>query len=260
MSDNHAVMSKLCFIYDSLITHSFNDFFCLFQWSEISAYLINLRNDPFKVHTSCYVVSRNVNNWLRTPFIEVGNAKSLYIEMVFTMRRCVKHSDPEKIQTCRETFNLYAYEADWDSANNEMPTWDDFSYTLVDIIPAQQLGDSASDLKINNVTKFVPLRKGLRGIYFAFQDTGACVSIVTVKVYYKKCPQTTQGYAFFSDTPTGMEQTSNVEKEGVCVAHSTQVSRPLYYCTSDGTWDIPLGKCQCDPGYEGLDNQKCTGM
>ncbi|XP_052283818.1 ephrin type-B receptor 1-B-like isoform X2 [Dreissena polymorpha] len=228
-------------------------------WNEVTTYLINLRLDPYKIHTSCHVDSKNVNNWLRTPFIDVGNANSLFIDMTFTMRRCVKHTDPEKIQSCRETFNLYSYQADRDIANNEMPTWDDASYSLVDIIPAHLLAESANDVRLNNVTKFVPLRKGVRGIYFAFQDTGACVSLVVVKVYFKLCPNITRSFAFFSETPTGELQTSSVPKDGVCVAHSMRVQSPLYYCMSDGTWDIPQGGCQCDPGYEGVNDQQCVG-
>lgn len=220
---------------------------------------MELRTDPFKVQTSCHVDSRDVNNWLRTPFINVQDANSLYIEMVFTMRKCVKHSDPQKIQTCQETFNLYYFEADWDFANDEMPTWDSSAYDLVDKIPAQHLGESASDLPLNNVTKFVPLEKRVQGIYFAFQDTGACVSLISIKVYYKMCPNITQEYAFFMETPTGMRTNDNVERNGTCVPYSSPYQQPKFWCTSDGTWDISLGRCLCDPGYEGRDGTSCNG-
>lgn len=234
--------------------------FVSFQWNELSAYILQLRTDPFKVQTSCHVDSKDVNNWLRTPFIEVLDANSLYIEMIFTMRKCVKHSDPTKIQSCQETFNLYYFEADRDFANSEMPTWDATAYSLVDKIPAQHLGESSNDLPLNNVTKFVSLRKGVRGIYFAFQDTGACVSLISIKVYYKMCPNVTQAYAFFMETPTGMRPYDNVERNGTCVSHSTTTSQPKFFCTSDGSWDIPVGECRCEPGYEGRnDGTECAG-
>ena len=233
--------------------------FFYFQWNELSAYIVELRTDPFKVQTSCHVDSKDVNNWLRTPFIDVGDAKSLYIEMIFTMRKCVKHSDPEKIQTCQETYNLYHFQADWDFANTDMPTWDAPTYILVDKIPAKHLGESSNDLPLNNVTKFVPLKQDLRGIYFAFQDTGACVSLISIKVYYKMCPNVTQAYAFFRETPTGTKSNDNVARNGTCVPNARTSSQPKFFCTSDGTWDILVGECRCDPGYEGRDGSSCIG-
>ncbi|XP_045163491.2 ephrin type-B receptor 1-B-like isoform X2 [Mercenaria mercenaria] len=227
-------------------------------WNEVSSYIFEISQSPLKIYTSCYVQSKDVNNWLRTPFIEVRNAKSLNIEMKFTMRKCVKHSDPVLIQQCKETFNLYSYQADRDIANKEMPSWDDTSYQLVNKIPAQYLGESASDVLLNTATSFISLTPGLRGIYFSFQDEGACVSLVSIKVYFKQCPQTIQNYAEFPATPTGKDHTSSVEREGKCVENASPLQRPTYRCMSDGTWDIPIGGCQCGPGFEGRDNERCV--
>lgn len=233
--------------------------FCLFQWNEVSTYIQEISpNEPLKVYTSCYVTSHDVNNWLRAPFTEVGEAKSLWVEMIFTMRKCVKHSDPSILQQCRETFNLYQYDADRDFANDDMPKWDAITYTRIDTIPAEILSESTSDILLNTETRFVSLKPGYRGIYFAFQDTGACVSLVSIKVYYKVCSNTTQNYAFFSATPTGENQASSVQKVGVCVPNASQFQRPTYRCMSDGSWDIPLGGCQCDQGFEGVDGEKCV--
>ena len=76
-------------------------------WNEVSTYVSAIsEDDPIRVYTSCYVSSREVNNWLRTPFIDVRDANSLHVEMTFTMRKCVQHSDQRTIQQCRETFEL----------------------------------------------------------------------------------------------------------------------------------------------------------
>lgn len=225
----------------------------------MSANIEAISPSPIKLYTSCYVTSHDVNNWLRTPFIEVQEAESLYITMNFTMRKCVKHSDPSVLQQCRETFNLYAYQADRDIANNEMPSWDGTSYNIVDKITAKSLGESASDIFINTETRFISLQTpSLRGIYFAFQDEGACVSLVTLQVFYKVCPKTTRNYASFPATPTGKDHTSSVEREGKCVENASMIQKPTFRCMSDGSWDIPLGKCQCDSGFEGLDGRICV--
>ncbi|XP_060587535.1 ephrin type-B receptor 1-B-like isoform X2 [Ruditapes philippinarum] len=227
-------------------------------WNEVSTYIYQISSSPIKLYTSCYVSSRDVNNWLRTPFIDVKNAKSLYIEMIFTMRKCVKHSDPSILQQCKELFTLYSYQADRDIANKEMPSWDDTSYKLVGKIPATFLGESASDILLNTQENFISLTPGLRGIYFSFQDTGACVSLVAIKVFYKQCPNTIQNYAEFPATPTGKDHTSSVEREGKCVENASLLKKPTYRCMSDGTWDIPIGGCQCGPGYEGRDEERCV--
>ena len=221
----------------------------LFQWNEALTYI---DESLFRIYTSCHANSQNVNNWLRTPFIEVGHAKSVYVEMVFTMRRCVKSLD-----SCKETFNLYSYQADRDFANNEMPSWDKTSYTLVDTIAADALGESASDIFLNNETRFISLNQNLRGIYFAFQDTGSCVALVTIKVYFKKCANHTQNYALFTETPTGPFRSSTELQKGVCVAHASETISPTLRCMSDGSWGDPQGGCQCDPGYKGVGGTQC---
>ena len=202
--------------------------------------------------------SREVNNWLRTPFIDVQDAKSLYIKMIFSMRKCDKHQYPSLLQQCRETFNLYYYEADRDFANMEMPSWDGLSYTMIDKVAAKHLVENPDEYKFNTEVRTVSLHQGLQGIYFAFQDTGSCVTLMAIQVYYKICENTKKNYAIFPQTPTGKDVGTNVEVEGHCVPYADVVTKPTYRCMGDGTWDIPLGGCQCRSGYEGNDESFCT--
>ena len=174
------------------------------------------------------------------------------------MRKCVKHNNPSSLQQCRETFNLYYYEADRDFANEEMPSWDEMSYTMIDKVAADHLFESPDEFVLNKEIRDVSLNQGLRGIYFAFQDTGSCITLMAIQIYYKLCPDTTKNYAIFTQTPTGKDQTSSVEVEGQCVPYADVVSKPTYRCMSDGTWDIPLGGCQCRSGYEGSAENTCT--
>ncbi|XP_053400627.1 uncharacterized protein LOC123559084 [Mercenaria mercenaria] len=227
-------------------------------WNEVSTYVIEVSNSPLEVYTSCYIRSDNVNNWLRTPFINVQGSKSLYIETKFTMRKCARVSAPGKSSHCRESFNLYSYQTDRDIASKDMPSWDDISYNLVDKVAATCLGESASDVLLNTETRFISLKRGLQGIYFAFQDLGSCVSLVSVKVYYKICPEITHHYALYPATPAGKDISSSVEVEGQCVPNSSIFERPVYRCMSDGTWDIAAGECRCNPGYQGTDNRLCV--
>lgn len=54
-------------------------------------------------------------------------------------------------------------------------------------------------MKVNTeVRSFGPLSKG-RGFHLAFQDLGACMSLLAVRVFYKKCPSVVQNFAFFPE-------------------------------------------------------------
>ena len=79
-----------------------------FQWHEVSVSLSN----GFSVHAqrSCNTNSPIVDNWLRTPFIDVKDAKRLYIKVTYTMAKCGKVLDPASLQRCKETFKLYYYQ------------------------------------------------------------------------------------------------------------------------------------------------------
>lgn len=57
-------------------------------------------------------------------------------------------------------------------------------------------------MKVNTeVRSFGPLSKG-RGFHLAFQDLGACMSLLAVRVFYKKCPSIVQNFAFFPEVWT----------------------------------------------------------
>ena len=43
----------------------------------------------------------------------------------------------------------------------------------------------------------------MQGVYFSFLDTGSCMSLLAVKIYYVACRNVTANYAHFAETPTG---------------------------------------------------------
>eukprot|EP00106_Octopus_bimaculoides_P011350 XP_014778792.1 PREDICTED: ephrin type-B receptor 3-like [Octopus bimaculoides] len=212
--------------------------------------------ETVQAYSSCYVTSPNINNWLRTPYIERGDAERLHIEMTFTMRKCVRHNDPSSLQQCKETFNLYYYEAESDFANHQMPTWQPNVYSKIDTIAADTLYVQPRKVQVNNETKHVTIKR--KGVYFAFQDTGACITLLSVRIFYVTCPNVTVRYAFFMETPTGPTVSSLVQKKGVCVGNAVEESNPTYLCRSDGSWDILMGSCKCLPGYQGINGTKCV--
>lgn len=207
----------------------------------------------------CDVAFNSVNNWLWTPYIERGDANRLYIEIKFTMRDC--NLFPQMVLSCKETFALLYKEVDGpmqassgssssSSANASFASSDD--YVMIDAIAADEgRFTSANDVVINTEIRSIPVSK--RGVYFAFRDQGACLSLISIKVYHLSCPQltSTSSLARFNATPTGRDPTSLVAVEGECVANSIQIEPPKMFCSADGRWNsMSSGQCKCLAGYE----------
>ncbi|XP_019965775.1 ephrin type-A receptor 4b [Paralichthys olivaceus] len=213
-------------------------------WEEIS--VMDERNTPMRTYQVCNVMEANQNNWLRTRHISREGAQRVYIEIKFTLRDC--NSLPGVPGTCKETFNMYYYES------NNANLWfiKESQYVKIDTIAADEsftqvdVGDRVMKLNtevrdISNLSK--------KGFYLAFQDLGACIALVSVRVFYKKCPLTVLNLAQFPDTITGGD-TALVEVHGACVNASEEFEAPKMYCSADGGWLVPIGRCVCKPGFE----------
>lgn len=205
------------------------------------------KNTPIRTYQVCNVMEPNQNNWLRTDWIPRGGAQRVYIEIKFTLRDC--NSLPGVMGTCKETFNLYYYES-----NNDKERYiRENQFTKIDTIAADEsftqvdIGDRI--MKLNTEVRDVGILTR-KGFYLAFQDVGACIALVSVRIFYKKCPLTVRNLAQFPDTTTGADTSSLVEVRGSCVDNSEEREVPKMYCGADGEWLVPIGNCLCNPGYE----------
>ncbi|GCB60861.1 hypothetical protein scyTo_0009245 [Scyliorhinus torazame] len=222
-------------------------------WEEISE--VDENYTPMHTYQVCNVMEQNQNNWLQTNWISNEGARRIFIELKFTLRDC--NSLPGGLGTCKETFNVYHFESNDEDGRNIREN----QYIKIDTIAADEsfteldLGDRV--MKLNTEVRDVgPLSK--KGFYLAFQDVGACIALVSVRVYYKKCPSTFHNLAFFEDTITGADSSSLVEVPGTCVNNSMKDDTPKMYCSADGEWLVPIGKCMCKEGYEEKGNT-CQG-
>ncbi|XP_059506195.1 ephrin type-A receptor 3 isoform X1 [Stegostoma tigrinum] len=214
-------------------------------WEEISG--VDEHYVPIRTYQVCNVMEPSQNNWLRTNWIPRNSAQKVYVELKFTLRDC--NSIPLVLGSCKETFNLYYMESDED----HIVRFRESQFVKIDTIAADEsftqmdLGDRI--LKLNTEVREVgPINK--KGFYLAFQDVGACVALVSVRVFFKKCPFITRNLAMFPDTVPGVDSLSLVEVRGSCVNHSKEEDPPRMYCSTDGEWLVPIGKCLCNAGYE----------
>lgn len=226
------------------------------QWEEVSGYDDNM--NPIRTYQVCNVKEPNQNNWLRSDFIPRKGVLRVYVELKFSVRDCA--SIPNIPGSCKETFNLFYYESDRDSATESSPAWRENPYVKVDTIAPDESFSLLVSGRVNTkVRSFGPLSK--EGFYLAFQDLGACMSLISARVFFKKCATTIASFAVFPETATGAEATSLVIASGACVPNAAEVSVPLkLYCNGDGEWMVPVGSCTCMAGFEpAIKDTQCQG-
>uniref|UniRef100_A0A3B4CJJ5 receptor protein-tyrosine kinase n=1 Tax=Pygocentrus nattereri TaxID=42514 RepID=A0A3B4CJJ5_PYGNA len=222
-------------------------------WEEMSG--LDEEGNSVRTFQAC-PMDGSVSHWLRTRLIPRRSASVVYVEIRFTVMECsYLHTNT---RTCKETFNLYYYQSDEDMATSTHPAWMENPYTKVDTVAADFLLRRGGERKSNVKTLRVgPISK--RGFYLAFQAQGVCMALLSVKVYFKKCPALTHTFSSFPETvPHSLVQQAN----GVCVPNSAPsglVPRPpTMLCGEDGQWvGPPSTSCVCKAGYEPVDTDRC---
>lgn len=221
------------------------------------------------------------DNWLQTHFVERRGAQRAHIRLHFSVRAC--SSLGVAGGTCRETFTLYYRQAEEPDGPDSISAWHLKRWTKVDTIAADESFPASSawavgprgagpraGLQLNvKERSFGPLTQ--RGFYVAFQDTGACLALVAVKLFSYACPSVLRAFASFPETQaSGAGGASLVAAMGTCVAHAEPEedggggqaggSPPRLHCNGEGKWMVAVGGCRCQPGYQPVRGDKaCQG-
>ncbi|XP_059210829.1 ephrin type-B receptor 4b-like isoform X2 [Centropristis striata] len=215
------------------------------QWEEASG--IDDEGNSVRTYEIC-TPNSPASYWLRTRWIPRREATTLYVEIRFTMMECSSLNQ----RPCKETFNLYYYQSDSDEATPTHPAWMENPYTKVTTVAADHLlrrgGEQRSNVKL---LRLDALRGA--GLYLAFQSQGACMALLAVRVFYRKCPPLRRAFASFPETvPHSLVE----QAQGVCVENAVtplgeQSGPPSMLCAEDGLWvGQPTSNCACRPGYE----------
>ncbi|XP_026518110.2 ephrin type-B receptor 4-like, partial [Terrapene carolina triunguis] len=230
------------------------------QWEELSG-LDEERQHSVRTFEVCAVEGPGREAWLRSGFVPRRGAAHVYAELRYTVVECF--SLPRPARACKETFNVFFYEAERDLATATDPPWLENPWVKVDTVAAEHLtrkrpGAEATG-KVNVKTlRLGPLTKA--GFYVAFQDQGACMALLGVRLYFQKCPGAVARLAAFPET-VPRELVTPVA--GACVAGAgPEGPGPLsMYCREDGRWaeHAPAG-CVCLAGHEAAEgNTQCRG-
>uniref|UniRef100_A0A8C7HEV9 receptor protein-tyrosine kinase n=1 Tax=Oncorhynchus kisutch TaxID=8019 RepID=A0A8C7HEV9_ONCKI len=224
-------------------------------WEEVSG--LDEENNSVRTNQICQTDGLS-SHWLRSGLIQRRGASQVYVELRFTMIEC--SSSVTHHRSCKETFNLYYYQADSDEATPTHPSWMENPYTKVDTVAADFLLRKGGERKFNVKTlRLGPLSK--RGFYLAFQAQGACMALLSVRVFFKKCPALVSSLSSFPET---VPRTLVQEAQGVCVDNAAQQGPrprpPKLFCGEDGQWvGQPTTSCGCLSGYEPTDgHSRCS--
>nr|XP_046155971.1 ephrin type-B receptor 5-like isoform X3 [Oncorhynchus gorbuscha] len=247
-------------------------------WDEVS--VLDDRGRLIRTFEVCNVNQnpRLQDNWLATPFLFRFSAPRAFVTLRFSMRDCASLRSPSP--SCRETLTLYYKQADsqrelertWaaEPSSGEKDTREgwvkvdtiaaDKSFTKVEpSLPHQYQPDRYRRVNIKT-RSFAPLTRN--GFVLAIVDSGACVSLMGVSIFYRRCPATNRYLASYLATPSGAEPTALVPVTGTCVPHSQAQggSAPRMHCNAEGDWMVPVGGCICEEGYEPNQNgSACLG-
>ncbi|KAK2489926.1 hypothetical protein MC885_005149 [Smutsia gigantea] len=219
-------------------------------WSEVQQIL---NGTPLYMYQDCPLQEGgDTDHWLRSSWIYRGEeASRVHVELQFTVRDCKSFPGGARPLGCKETFNLLYMESDQDvGIQLRRPLFQKVTTVAAD--QSFTIRDLASGAVKLNVERCSLGRLTHRGLYLAFHNPGSCVALVSVRVFYQRCPEVVHSLAQFPDTlpgPGGLEEVA-----GTCLPHA-QVSTspsgaPRMHCSPDGEWLVPVGQCHCEPGYE----------
>uniref|UniRef100_A0A672G3N6 Eph LBD domain-containing protein n=1 Tax=Salarias fasciatus TaxID=181472 RepID=A0A672G3N6_SALFA len=228
------------------------------QWDEVSG--VDDEQNSVRTYEICTPGSP-ASYWLRTRWIPRRAASTLYVEIQFSMMECSGLNQ----RHCKETFTVFYYEAERDEATPTRPAWMENPYTKLSTVAAEHLRQRGGERRSNLKLLRLEARRGAgpgAGLYLAFQSQGACMALLAVRVFYRKCPPLRRAFAAFPETvPHAL-----VEQVGVCVENAVtppgeQSQPPRMLCGEDGQWvGLPSSSCACRPGYEaGESDVRCRG-
>uniref|UniRef100_A0A8C5L8P7 receptor protein-tyrosine kinase n=1 Tax=Jaculus jaculus TaxID=51337 RepID=A0A8C5L8P7_JACJA len=230
-------------------------------WSEVQQIL---NGAPLYMYQDCPLQEGgDTDHWLRSNWIYRGEeASRVHVELQFTVRDCKSFPGGARPLGCKETFNLLYMESDQDvGIQLRRPLFQKVTTVAAD--QSFTIRDLASGAVKLNVERCSLGHLTRRGLYLAFHNPGACVALVSVRVFYQRCPEAVNGLARFPETlpgPAGL-----VEVPGTCLPNA-QMSPgasgvPRMHCSADGEWLVPVGRCHCQPGYEeGGGDVGCTAF
>ena len=186
----------------------------------------------------------------------------LNIKLKYNLRRC----PPTASSFCKHKWSIYVLQVEKEVVGVDLNplTANELTYEEVDTIAPTVLPAAGKVEQYDYDVKIIT-KKG--GVYLAFLDQGACVTISSVIVSYNYCPEIGSVLVRFSRTSAPVNDSYPKEQTGRCTdVNSINKVKLSGVCLSSGEWNVTDGiKCLCKPGHELVNGSEgnvleCSGM
>ena len=193
------------------------------------------------------------NNWIFTHYIRYINATEVIVNITLNFQECRLAMNP----SCTQLYvDMYRYERNGVDATAARTT---NNYQLVRRIeqPSGFIGQQYA-----GSFNFTP-SGNTNGFYLGFRDTGTCVNLLRIQVYYRISPQRTAGLVTYPEIALPPKHSSEtVTDMAVCAANSANLTSLLVTCFADGRC-VDAASCACVPGHEYVNgtggSAQCSG-
>ena len=172
----------------------------------------------------------------------------LNVELKYVLRGCPLFSP----HFCNYNLNIYVLHVEKKLVGVDLDPLRDNNVTyqkVETIVPTVLPG--AKEAKEYDYNRKIITKKG--GVYLAFLDQGACMTLSSVIVSYAYCSEEQVGVLVrFSRTAAPVNDSHLEEQTGRCTdVNSINKVKLSGVCLSSGEWNITDGvKCLCKPGYQ----------
>ena len=186
-----------------------------------------------EVRSCDFSSGQNQENWLFTQLISYEAALQVTVETTFDLSECQNHAACLKLY-----FDLHSFELNGESDENAMTNTSNyhFLHRLVN------LGGMTHS--------FVP-SANKTGFHLALQDSGSCVSVSRIIVYYPRCPPRDIPGSFIRFPAVAIPiDGSVVYTQAECTLEKMEGVGDLNAaCYSNGSLVVEGGECACSAGY-----------
>ena len=170
----------------------------------------------------------------------------LNVELRYNLLGC----PASQSSVCNHELSIYVLHVEKELVGVDLnPLTAKVTYQKVETIVPKVL-PSPRELKEYDYDSKIITEKG--GVYLAFLDRGACVSLSRVIVSYNYCSEIGSVLVRFSRTAAPVNDSYLEEQTGRCTdVNSINKVKLSGVCLSSGEWNITDGvKCLCKPGYQ----------
>ena len=188
------------------------------------------------------------DNWFFTHYIHFINATEVIVNITTNFQEC--RLNP----SCNQLYvDMYRYERNGVDATAARTT------TNYQFVRRIEQPSGFSGQQYTTSFNFTP-SGNTNGFYLGFRDTGTCVNILRIQVYYRISPQRTDGLVTYPEI--ALPRQGSTTAMATCAANSTNLTSLLVMCFANESC-VDVASCACVPGHEYVNgtggSAQCSG-